>query len=69
MLNERDSSWRSLIVDKAALRQLVLEQNKRIAFDPDPSAAAAKARSQMLALGVVPGDNAASCGIIAAREE
>ena len=69
MQSEGHSSWRSLLVDKAALQELVLEQNKRIAFDPDPSATAIKAREQMLALGVVPSDNAASCGIIAAREE
>ena len=69
MQNGDERSWRSLIVDKAALRELVLEQNMRIAFEPDPSATAAKARSQMLAFGVVPADNAASCGIIAAREE
>ena len=67
--NGNGKSWRSLVIDKSRLRELLHGQNRRIGFKPEPTATAAEARARMVALGVVPEDNSASCGIIAAREE
>ena len=59
---------KSLIADKAALRKILEEQDKRTGFVLDPTATAQKARELMLADGVRPEDNIASRDIIRMRE-
>ena len=56
-------------LDKTLIRKIVAEQNEKMGFVPDPTATPQKAREMMLALGIRPEDNLASCGIIAARDE
>jgi hypothetical protein len=60
---------RRLFIDKAIIRKIVAEQNRRMGFVPDPTATPEKAQEMMLALGIRPEDNLFSTGIIAARDE
>jgi len=69
MIDEAEPSWKDLLVDKAFIQKIVQEQNERIGFVPDPTATPERVRDRILALGIRPEDNLASCGIIAAREE
>ena len=63
------TSWRRLLVDKEAMRQIVAETNAEIGFVPNPDATIQKVRASMRALGIRAEDNIFSCGIIAARDE
>lgn len=56
------------VADKAALRQILEEQDRRAGYVPDPTATPQKARALMLAQGIVPEDNAFSCEIRRMRE-
>jgi hypothetical protein len=55
---------KALIADKAALREILEEQDRLTGFVPDPAATPQKAREIMLADGVRPEDNIASRDII-----
>ncbi len=56
-------------IDKSALQQAIAEQNQRMGFVKDPTATADKAQALLLAQGIIPEDNIASCEIIAMRYE
>jgi hypothetical protein len=57
------------MADKAAMRQVLEEQDARAGFIPDPNATPQRAREMMLADGIRPEDNAFSLEVIRAREE
>jgi hypothetical protein len=69
MIDIRRPDGTPWFADKTAIQKIVAEQNERIGFVPDPEATPERVRAMMLALGIRPEDNMASCGIIAAREE
>ena len=56
-------------LDKRALQQAVAELNERMGFVKVPGATAEKAQEMMLAEGIRPEDNIASCDIIQMRYE
>jgi hypothetical protein len=56
------------VADKAVLRQILEEQDRRTGYVPDPTATPQKARALMMASGIVPEDNAFSCEIRRMRE-
>jgi hypothetical protein len=68
MSTETQPDLKSLIADKAALRKILEEQDKRTGFVPDPTATPQKARELMIADGVRPEDNIGSRDIIRMRE-
>jgi hypothetical protein len=69
MTNTAQHDGIGCFADKAMIQRIVAEQNERMGFAPIPGANAELVRNKILALGVRPEDNMASCGIIAAREE
>ena len=69
MVEEKAGSWRRLLADKQAIREVVARVNAETGFVPDPTATPQKAREAMRALGIRAEDNIFSCGIIAARDE
>lgn len=69
MVEAVGTSWRRLVADKQAIRDVVAQVNAEIGFVPDPTATPEKAQEYMIALGIRPEDNIFSCGIIAARDE
>ena len=69
MAEDKETSWRRLVADKQAIRDVVARVNAEVGFVPDPTATPQKARELMRAQGIRAEDNMASCGIIAAREE
>jgi hypothetical protein len=56
---------RKSFADKKAVQKIVHEQNAEFGFVPDPTATPEKVQEMMLALGIRPEDNMASCGISA----
>lgn len=69
MAEAEGTSWRRLVADKQAIRDVVAQVNAEVGFVPDPTATPEKARELMRALGIRAEDNIFSCGIIAARDE
>lgn len=59
----------TMLLDKRAVRQAIAELNQRMGFVPDPNATAEEAQEMMLAEGIRPEDNIASCEIIQMRYE
>jgi len=59
---------KSLVANKAELRRILEEQDKKTGFVVDPKATAQQARAMMLAQGVRPEDNEFSCEIRRMRE-
>jgi hypothetical protein len=57
-----------MVANKAALRQILEEQDKQTGFVLDPHATPEKARELMLAQGSRPEDNSFSCEIRRMRE-
>jgi hypothetical protein len=68
MSNEPKPALKSLIADKAALRRILEEQDKRTGFVPDPTVTPERLREMMIADGVRPEDNIGSREIIRMRE-
>jgi hypothetical protein len=62
------SHAKSMVANKAVLRQILEEQDQRTGFIPDPTATPQKARELMMEQGVRPEDNAFSCEIRRMRE-
>ena len=69
MVDVAGPNIRALFLDKKPIQKIVVEQNERMGFVPDPTATAEKAQAMTLALGIRPEDNLLSRGIIAARDE
>ncbi len=69
MITQRAEQTERLMADRKHLQELMLEVNRQIGLEYDPTATADKARELILADGVKPEDNLFSCGIIAARDE
>ncbi len=67
------SDLRSLVLDKTEIRRIVVEQNAKSGFVPNPSATAETAQALigacLLERGIRPEDNIFSRGIVEAREE
>ncbi len=59
---------KSLISDKAALRRILEEQDKKTGFVVDTTVTPQQVRAMMIAQGVIPEDNAFSCELIRMRE-
>ena len=62
------SNSSSMVANKAALRQILENQDRQTGFVPDPSATPLKARELMIAQGIRPEDNEFSREIRRMRE-
>jgi hypothetical protein len=69
MVLELPTEISQMRMDKRALRQAVTELNRQIGFVKDPTATAEKSRELLLASGIRPEDNIASCEIIRIRSD
>jgi hypothetical protein len=69
MAVDQKPNLQSLIADKAMLRKLMEEQNRRLGYLPDPTATSEKALELMRSEGVRPEDNIGSREILRMREE
>ena len=69
MVTQQNEQTERLMADRKHLQELMLEVNRQIGLEYDPTATAEKSRELILADGVKPEDNLFSCGIIAARDE
>ena len=56
-------------IDKTRIREILTEQAERDGHLLEPTMTPQEVRERMIAMGVRPEDNMASCGIIAARDE
>ena len=69
MALQAKSTWQSVGIDKEPLRYILEELHKETSFEYDPDMTPEKLQQRMLAAGIRPEDDLASCGIIAARDE
>ena len=68
MTTETRFTWQSVGVDKKPLQKIIAALHAEMGIEHDPDMTPEKLQQRMLAGGIRPGDNLASCGIIAARE-